>query len=144
MEECDIEQRIRELGGRMTKIRRAVLGVLRSADGPVSASGLRGAIARSGVPSDRTTIYRELRFLTEAGVVGEVRIAGHPPRYELVLGHRHHLVCLGCDTVRTVSIGDRLSAVEKRLKTREGFSVTGHALEFYGYCGKCRERSSNV
>lgn len=122
----------------MTATRRAMVSVLCRAEGPISASVILSALSDDGVSVDRVTVYRELRFLVAHGVVSEVSVTGHPPLYELSGGHRHHLVCLGCDRIRTVPMRDRLLGEERRLESEEGFSVTGHALEFYGYCDRCR------
>lgn len=122
----------------MTKTRRAVLESFLGSDGPQALIGVREALSKRGCEPDRTTLYRELRFLIGAGIVSESGIAKRGRIYELVRGHRHHLVCLGCREVRSVPFDDHLHREEERILRDERFRVLGHELEFYGYCERCR------
>ncbi|MEI7750119.1 MAG: transcriptional repressor [Candidatus Moraniibacteriota bacterium] len=137
MEATEIEGIIRKRNGRMTRIRKAVLDIFRTADTPITATFIMEALAKRRIAADRTTIYRELRFLTETGVIREVRLAGRGRSFELSHGHRHHLVCLGCDAVKSIPFDEHLYGEEKRLLEDERFRVLDHSLAFYGYCDKC-------
>lgn len=135
----ELEQRVRERGGRMTGIRKSILEAFLGADRPLLSSDISEAVAQNGMRVDRTTVYRELKFLVGAGIVSEIGLVGRKRSYELLDGHRHHLVCLGCHSVRSLSFSNHLGEEEARLFRDERFRVLDHSLEFYGYCENCRQ-----
>jgi len=137
METVELEKIIRKRNGRMTRVRKAMLEVFRSAKNPMTASDIVEALAKRRISADRTTIYRELAFLIEAEIIREVRITGRGRSFEFSGGHRHHLVCLRCDQVKSISFEDHLAGEEARLLQDERFRVLDHSLEFYGYCDTC-------
>lgn len=136
----ELERKIRERNGRMTRIRKAMLEEFRTAESPLTASVIMESLAKRKIRANRTTIYRELRFLTETGVIHEVRLPGRGRSFELSGGHRHHLVCVGCRGVKSVEFADHLGTEEERLFRDEGFEVFDHSLEFYGLCDGCNSR----
>lgn len=139
METAELEKKIRERNGRMTRVRKAMLDFFGTAETPLTATSILELLARRRITANRTTIYRELRFLEDTGVIHEVRIIGHGRSFELSGGHRHHLVCLGCHDVKSVAFKNHLDSEEERLLRDERFRVSDHSLEFYGLCDKCSE-----
>ncbi|NTW75754.1 MAG: transcriptional repressor [Candidatus Moranbacteria bacterium] len=138
METAELEKKIRERNGRMTRVRKAMLDFFGKAETPLTPSMLMELLARRRITVNRTTIYRELRFLEETGVIREVRLVGKKRMFELAGGHRHHLVCLGCHNVKAVAFKNHLDSEERRLLRDERFQVADHSLEYYGYCERCQ------
>ena len=130
---------VKAAGGRITKIRRALLAQVSAAAEPVSAAAILDALEKEGLTADRTTVYRELAFLTSGGFLREVRLIGAPSLYESAAEHRHHLICRNCHRVRTIVMDNHLETEEQEIMAKEDFEVTGHSLEFYGLCARCRE-----
>ncbi len=131
-------EKIREKGGKRTRIREAIVSFFVSRKDLVTAAGLLENLRARKTRADRTTVYRELAALKKMGVVREVSFAGKPSLFELAGDHHHHLVCVECDSVRPVTVSDHLEGQEKEISRKEGFSVINHSLEFYGICKKCR------
>lgn len=61
-------------------------------------------------------------------------------RYEYTQGdHVHHAVCLSCNKIFPVEV--RLEPEYKdRLAEENGFEVTEHRVEIYGFCKECKAR----
>jgi Fur family transcriptional regulator, ferric uptake regulator len=59
------------------------------------------------------------------------------PTYIRADGDHHHMVCSGCGVVIDF---DQCVAEQMKddLRTRFGFLVQNHLLEFYGLCTKCQ------
>lgn len=92
----------------------------------------------SSMPN-KSTIYRELLFLMQQGIVVEVQLRPDITHYELAgQVHHHHLVCNRCDGVEDVVLGDDLHQLEAQIAIGKRFKVERHSLEFYGLCGKCQ------
>ncbi len=130
---------LRSAGNRITVARKAVVEAVLAADAPVSAQDVSAALAASKVPANVTTVYRELEFLRENGVVVPVSFADGVQRYESAdLGHHHHLVCLACERIQDVEVPHaELHEAEKRIAATKKFTVLRHALDFYGTCDRC-------
>ena len=124
---------------RITAARKAVVEVVLSAGAPVSAQDVSAGLKKLGVAANVTTVYRELEFLRERGVLVPVTFVDGVQRYEPSdLGHHHHLVCVECNGIQDVVVAhDQVHAVEKDIEKRYKFTVVQHALEFYGRCAKC-------
>jgi Fur family transcriptional regulator, ferric uptake regulator len=74
-----VQQRIREAGLRATAPRVAVLGVLDGARGPLTHGQVHRRLAAQGL--DRATVYRNLRDLSEAGLLLRTDLGDHVWRY---------------------------------------------------------------
>jgi Fe2+ or Zn2+ uptake regulation protein len=131
-------QKIKKVGGRITKTRSATLCLLLSATKPLSAAELLVLLKEQGLAVNRTTIYRELNFLMNHNLLKEVRLIGEPSLFELQLEHCHHLVCLKCHAVKKITLCNHLESQEQQIMKNEKFKISDHSLEFYGLCHLCQ------
>lgn len=91
----------------------------------------------------QTTVYRTLKLLCDAGLATEIQFSDNITRYEVARpdSHHDHLVCLGCGAI--VEICDaRIEKLQRELAEANGFSLTGHLHNLYGYCRACRDRQT--
>ncbi|MFA5886562.1 MAG: transcriptional repressor [Patescibacteria group bacterium] len=130
-------EKVKSLGGRLTKVRQAVLKYLIKTKKPISALEIMSYLSQHGLNVNRTTVYRELSFLVKNQLAQEVRLIGQATRFELSGEHRHHLICLKCRKIEMINLAENLIAQEKKIKKTKKFKITSHALEFYGLCKKC-------
>lgn len=127
-------------GARLTKTRLAVLEIFSREDHPLSVAEILLYLKKSGLTVNKTTVYREMEFLIEKSIVSAVFLDEKHTKYELNLGHHHHLVCRNCGNIEEVEmkeIEDLFEVVEKKLKQKMKFTNIIHNLEFFGICGKC-------
>jgi Fur family ferric uptake transcriptional regulator len=100
----DLRDLIRQHGLRVTTSRVAVLRSLRGQPGPASHPEITAALDGNGW--DRSTLYRNLVDLAEAGILRRVDVGDHVWRYELAsveftgkeAAHPHFL-CTTCGDV---------------------------------------------
>ena len=106
------------------------------ADHP-TAEDLHRQVGRQYPMMSLNTVYYTLGVLKKAGLVHEVNYWHDRSRFDANIGLHHHLICLGCRSIQDVTDGvlDRLKVSSR---TRAGFDVTGHRVEFHGYCAACR------
>jgi len=86
-------------------------------------------------------VYRTLKLLTSSGLAREVDFGEGLSRYEHLWGHAHHdhLICTSCG--RTLEVMDtEIERLQERLAQRHGFSLTGHKMDLYGLCPRCRPK----
>lgn len=135
-----LKSTIRGAGLRSTSPRLVVLRRLFEVTTPISHAELCDGIAEEGL--DRTTVYRNLLDLTEAGLVERTDLGDHVWRFELkraapktgLAGHVHFF-CTDCGVVSC------LDAVEVKLKPGKGAprAVTRQKVEVQlrGLCDAC-------
>ncbi len=128
---------IRADGHRLTRIRVFMIRTLFEAQRPLAPSEILTRLAGFDIRADRTTVYRELRFLMEQNIVGHIKLGDHRNYYEILTEHHHHLVCKGCKNVKAVVLDNHLEDEERKIYKKEKFKVISHSLEFYGLCDSC-------
>ena len=121
--------------------RRAILRVLRAADGPQSAQEIWERCGDSRV--NLSTVYRFLGLLCKSGLLVRTARQDGAVDYQLTGGRHHHqLVCALCGEEVPLE-GCPLGAMAKELEVRTGFAVTGHSLQFTGICPRCQKKRSD-
>jgi Fur family transcriptional regulator, ferric uptake regulator len=111
----------------ITKARSKIMGIFSESTKPLSALDLLRK-----VKVNKTTIYRELDYLEDVGVLGKVDFGDRIRRYELKsLDHHHHLVCLKCKSVANINMNENF-------ELPKDFKVVRHNLEFFGFCPNCQ------
>ena len=136
----EIFNRWRDKGIRITPVREVLVNIFMSANKPLSVSDIVLMINKLGLNPNKTTIYREIVFLTEQEVITEVNLSSRKCFYEIKKYHHHHLVCKDCDVVYEVKSDEVESAIRKIqeiLKNKNSFNNIEHSLEFYGVCSDC-------
>ena len=125
-------------GCKNTKSRRAVIEVLENAQMPLSVEDIFIKVKEAGNGTNLSTVYRILELMENMRLVNKTIFGDGKSRYELsVDGHRHHLICTNCS--KTVPIeGCPLAQLEKDVGNKTKFHITGHRLELYGLCPKCK------
>lgn len=132
-----IHKTIQSAGGRLTKIKKAIVDILTESHCLLSKPDLVEKLKAKKITPDRSTIYRELQFLIKKNIIVKNTIA-RVDYYEIPQDHHHHLVCVNCKSIRRVEMGNHLEKQEKQIAKQNKFNIINHSLEFYGYCHKCQ------
>lgn len=128
-------------GIKWTRQRKNVYAVLQEATEPLTAVQiyhLSEKLAEGGEYA-LSTIYRILAAFEEKGLVSKTAWMGDGTVvYELDRGeHTHYAVCLECH--KRIALQSCPFAHIHLDRETDGFTVTGHKLELYGYCRDCRK-----
>ena len=129
----DIVEFLKKRSARITPDRQRIIDVFCSANIPLSANDII-----KKVRCNKTTVYREISFLLNIGVIKQIDLTDCVKRYELNdTNHHHHLVCIKCKRIISVDMDNDLVDEEKRISKLLNFNIQSHNLEFFGYCQKC-------
>jgi Fur family ferric uptake transcriptional regulator len=132
-----ILQQLRSDGSRLTTARRALVEALVEADDHhVTADDLVAAVHRSAPAVHRSTVYRTLDALEQAGVVEHVHLGHGRAVYHLTDDRHHHLVCDRCGAVLEVPEAV-VAALRDELAEGYGFVVSGRHFALPGVCRTC-------
>ncbi len=127
---------VKNKGGRITPIKKAIIDYLISKECLITTEQIKTHLISIKLNPDRSTIFRELRSLSNDGIIVKNSING-TDYYEIPLHHHHHLVCLKCKKIMKIELHDQLTRLENELAQNNNFIITGHFLEFFGHCQKC-------
>jgi Fur family ferric uptake transcriptional regulator len=134
---------------RLTEPRRLILEVLSDTSQHLSAEEVFIRVHKAYPKVGLTTVYRTFELLEGMGILTKLHFGDGRSRYELIEspanpGHHHHLVCTVCK--RAIDYDDfvdeeldLLKKVERELTRKHGFQITGHAIQFFGKCSRCKK-----
>src|SRR4026207_2562475 len=85
----------------------------------------------------RTTVYRTLKLLTEAGLAREVRFGDGITHYEHNYKHQHHdhMICSECGKI-IEPYSAQLEAIQDAMAAKHKFEVQQHLLRIIGLCAQ--------
>lgn len=132
-----IEQIIRAMslkGWRITEQRRTLAKLFADAEGYLSPKDVYDAMRTTypGVSFD--TIYRNLRLLSDMGVLEQVYLNdGLKFRASCLAHHHHHLICVQCE--KTVPID--FCPMPDPATLPGGYEILHHRFDIFGYCPEC-------
>lgn len=127
----------------MTRQRDVILQAVRSTMDHPTADWVYRQARRRLPRISLGTVYRNLKRLTEEGVIREVLIAGQITRFDANTGRHYHIRCLGCGRVNDLPV-----SVDRRLEEEAGramnYRVLGHQVEVLGVCPLCESTGQAV
>jgi Fe2+ or Zn2+ uptake regulation protein len=123
-------------GFKNTKIREALIEILLKAKSPLDISETLEALAKKELTPNKTTIYREIIFLKEQGILEEIEFGEGKKRYEISETHHHHIKCVNCGEIKDVK--ENLKFENLKFFQQMGYKPIGHSLEFFGLCKNCQ------
>jgi Fur family transcriptional regulator, peroxide stress response regulator len=86
------------------------------------------------------TVYRNLKLLTEQGLISVVGMSNERLRFDANMAAHHHFVCIKCGLIRDFSCGSFDASAMPEEASSFGEPVSMH-LEVKGVCTACRPRS---
>jgi Fur family peroxide stress response transcriptional regulator len=119
--------------------RRTVFGELSGRRDHPTADQVYEAV-RGRLPGlSRTTVYRVLEALVDAGLARKVSHAGGVARFDPMTGRHHHLACEACG--RLVDLEDALVPPLRLPDTiGTGFHIKDYSVSFTGTCPACAKK----
>lgn len=138
-----LRRRFAAHGLKFTGQRYAVYRALAASRAHPSADELFAAVRRSHPSLSINTVYKTIEALRAVGIASEVAARHDRARFDADPTPHHHLVCLGCRRIEDLydAALDRLALAPG---ARGGYRITGHRVEFQGYCADCRRSSART
>jgi len=132
-------QTLKDKGLKLTPQRRLIVDIIHDAAGHLTAEDIIKHIQNKMPGVNKSTIYRTLDILEEAGCVYKSETQGQSIYHHAAEGHHHHLVCRNCG--KTLSCHENLfSTVEKSLFEKYGFKASFKHVVINGQCEDCRKQ----
>jgi len=125
---------------KLTLQRKAIYDVLLEADDHPTAADIIERLRTKHYSFAYGTVYNSLRYLTDAGLIRELKLGEAVSRYDARMDEHEHIVCTSCGKVD--EIVSEIPA-EWLLKVAEetGYTI-GHAkIVVEGVCKQCASKS---
>ena len=101
-----------------------------------TADEIYEAIVKEHPTVSRATVYRNLKRLSESGMIRRIEIPGGPDCFDHLQHDHYHVKCERCGKMFDVDM-DYITGLEEKIKDSHGFRITGHNIIFTGICPKC-------
>lgn len=124
---------------RITPARMATCAYFETQSEPVDYGQVLNYLKDNNVSVNKTTVYRQLDYLLQKGLIRELDFGEGKKRYELAKGHHHHLICVNCNDIQCVEIKEDFEDQEIEIGKKTNFKISGHRLEFFGLCSACQQ-----
>ena len=139
MEAINLKPLEKSKGKKFTGERKILVEQVFSSHEHFDAESLVAKLERrtDGSAVSRSTIYRTLKQLVEAGLLRKMTL-GNRDVYEHDYGYpqHDHLICGECGSL-TEFPATEISKVVSAVSATHGFRQSGHRLEVYGPCDEC-------
>ena len=140
--DASIIEALRRKGYKATPQRIAICRfALNSRDHP-SVQRIYGEVKKAHPTVSLATVYKTIQILKELGQIQELNFPEGQTRFDSYMKPHINLVCLRCGNIRDL---DNLTAGEivRKVAASAKFTVTGHRLDLYGFCEKCKRKGAS-
>jgi Fur family ferric uptake transcriptional regulator/Fur family peroxide stress response transcriptional regulator len=127
---------IGELG--LTKQREVVLQVIREAAEHLTANEVFDRAKQLLPTISFATVYNSLRFLKDAGHIGEIRFGNGASRFDALTSRHDHAICTNCGKLVDMEIELPEEIVELATKFSK-FKLESIELTLRGLCPECNK-----
>lgn len=135
----DPEKCLASFHGRTSKVRRAIMAIFIENKKPLSVANIILELKNRHFSTiNKTTVYRQLKFLLDRQVITGVEIAGSK-HYQLT--HQHPpgiLFCTHCQKIIPLQEKFKMPSITKATKENH-FKVNNFSLIFLGICQDCQK-----
>lgn len=124
---------------RMTSQRALILDYLKKVKTHPTAAEVY-AVARRHLPNlSFGTVYRNLGYLTNEGLLLELKFAG-VSHYDGNTQNHYHFLCRVCGKVEDIEMAP-LDALTDRAQKATDSEIEFHQVQFVGRCRKCKQKT---
>lgn len=140
------EEKFREFleirGEKLTEPRRILIRHIFDSHKHFDADELVADLREAGRRVSRSTVYRTLRLLVEAGLLRELRLTNRSA-YEHDYGYpsHDHLHCTECNTIIEFR-NEEIQKLREAISQEHGFRSSGHRFVISGVCSTCSRARS--
>jgi Fe2+ or Zn2+ uptake regulation protein len=127
-------------GKRYTVEREHMLDVIAEMDGAFTIVDLFKAAKAKGFVHAASTLYRNLFIFIDSGFITERHLSGGRTEYEANTGKNSFLLCVGCGTLKKISLLKEFKAMQEELCAKHKMMPVAYNYQQKGYCSKCQKK----
>lgn len=134
----ELKKIFHDRGLKCTPQRLAVLKVLQDTRAYLSINSIHEKVKELLPDTGLATVYRSLETLVDLNLAVKVHLEDGCHSYSVAPeGHRHPIVCTGCNKV--IEFAEcPLEDLSKKISKDTGIEINTHFLQLFGKCGECQ------
>lgn len=125
---------------RMTSQRQIILEELQRNRQHMTADELYGLVRKQMPRISLATVYRNLEFLSESGMIAKLEVSGRQKCFDGDVAGHDHVSCLQCHRVENVFLDLEKEDCPSH-GVVDGYIIIGRRLEFVGLCPECQKKN---
>ncbi|WP_159881977.1 Fur family transcriptional regulator [Paenibacillus puerhi] len=125
----------------LTPQRKAIYEIVSHSENHPTAAEVIERLRENGHHLAYGTVYNSLRYLTEMGLIRELKLGEAASRYDARMEDHHHIVCKQCGRVDEV-MADTPPEWVLAVEQETGYRVDHSHVVFEGVCAACRPRTN--
>ncbi|MFC4810413.1 Fur family transcriptional regulator [Paenibacillus sp. GCM10023250] len=125
----------------LTAPRKLILDIVTHSHDHPTASDIIDRLKSQGQSVAYATVYNSLRYLTEQGLIRELKLEKDASRYDARTEDHQHIVCVSCGKVSEV-MTDSPKEWLRRIEHETGYAISEEQFLFKGVCAECRTPAS--
>jgi len=129
--------------GAMTLQRKTIYELLTAADDHPTAADIIERLKAEGHNFAYATVYNTLKYLTEEGLIHELKLQGDASRYDARIEDHQHVVCTSCGKVDEVFV-ELPAAWLNSVSEQTGYDITEENILFKGVCDGCKNANKSA
>src|SRR5687768_2331844 len=127
-------------GLKRSEQREVILDTFLRSERHLSVDDLLQLVQKRRPDIGRTTVYRTLKLLQEAGLAQELVVQGQTFfEREYNRKHHDHFICNSCGDIIEFS-NPEIERLQEAVAAELGFVIEGHRHQIFGQCRRCAER----
>lgn len=131
----------KEKGFKLTPQRKLILDIIHDVESPLTAEMIITHVQERMPGVNKSTIYRTLELLEEAGCVYRSELGNQSFYHHPEEGHHHHLVCRECG--QSIDCDEGIfTQVERSIGAKYGFQIDFKHVVMSGLCQECQRKTS--
>ena len=89
----------------------------------------------------RSTVYRNLGFLTKKGVLNQISVSNGPDRYDYMLDRQEHghVICKKCGKLYDFKYDFDMQKLKDSVLKQSGVDILESGIMLKGICNSCKE-----
>lgn len=125
---------------RHTKLRMALGHIFHNTKTPISVADIQKTLNSQNIKVNKTSIYRELEFLTKNNILNKIQIDDKFTSYEYNSSNqKSYLICNQCGHIIPVEFNNQIINSElQQIAQQHNFIINRHSLIFFGHCHQCQ------
>lgn len=120
----------------LTIQRKAIYEVVQHAEDHPTAADVIDRLRSKGYNFAYGTVYNSLRYLTDAGLIRELKLGEAVSRYDARTEEHQHIVCTKCGRVDEV-MTELPAEWSKSVEAETNYTITHMQVVLEGVCGQC-------
>jgi Fur family peroxide stress response transcriptional regulator len=128
---------------RKSRQRERIYEFIRSRMDHPAAQSVYGALKNEMPSISLGNVYRNINILVEEGRITRREFGDGIEHYDAIPGLHYHFMCDTCKTVIDFPMPPQ-EMITKKAREMSNFNISGHTIQFYGTCDKCRRKEKKV